>query len=167
MKIIRQLTIFLENQPGMMAKICSIMKKNDINILAFTIFGTVDHGVLRMIVDNPVPALHALGRVGVLVIDSDVIEITAENRPGILEEITSSLSRARVNVDYGYGSTNERDGEHRFYLQVSDSKKALLVIKNKFLKRKSSAAKKKAAGKKTPAKKKAPARKKAVRKKKK
>ncbi len=153
MRIIRQLTIFLENQPGMMAKICTIMKKNDINILAFTIFGTVDHGVLRMIVNNPVPALHALGRTGILVIDSDVIEITAENRPGILEEITSALSKARVNVDYGYGSTNERDGEHRFYLQVSDSKKALLVIKNKFLKKTKTARKKKAA-KKPPAKKK-------------
>jgi len=165
MRIIRQLTIFLENQPGMMAKICTIMKKSDINILAFTIFGTVDHGVLRMIVNNPVPALHALGRVGILVIDSDVIEIAAENRPGILEEITSALSKARVNVDYGYGSTNEKDGEHRFYLQVSDSKKALLVIKNKFLKKTKSVRKAKAT-KKPPAKKKAPARKKTVRKKK-
>lgn len=166
MRIIRQLTIFLENQPGMMAKICTIMKKNEINILAFTIFGTVDHGVLRMIVNNPVPALHALGRMGILVIDSDVIEIATENRPGILEEITSALSKARVNVDYGYGSTSEMDGVHRFYLQVSDSKKALLVIKNKFLKKTKSASKKKAAKKTTPAETKAPARKKAVRKKK-
>lgn len=131
MKIQRQLTVFLENQPGMMDEICTIMADSDVNIEAFTLFGTVDHGVLRMIVDRPLKALHALGQKGILVIDSDVIEIEAANRPGALQEVTHALSRANVNVDYGYGSSGKRSqGTERVYFQVSDSKKALLVLKN-------------------------------------
>lgn len=155
MKIQRQLTVFLENQPGMMNRICSIMKKNKINILAFTLFGTVDHGVLRMIVDKPIEALHSLGEKGVLVIDTEVLEIDAVNEPGTLAKVTSLLSRAKVNVEYGYGSTGIQGGRERFYLQVSNNRKALLVMKNRNLKKKArekgraakSAARPRAAGK--------------------
>jgi len=155
MEIQRQLTVFLENQPGMMNRICSIMKTNKVNILAFTLFGTVDHGVLRMIVDKPIEALHALGEKGVLVIDTEVLEIDALNEPGILAKITSLLSRAKVNVEYGYGSTGIPGGKERFYLQVSNNRKALVVIKNRNLKKKAreegraakSAARPRAAGK--------------------
>gem|GEM_PF-291561 len=141
MKIQRQLTVFLENQPGMMAKICSVMKEIKVNISAFTLFGTVDHGVLRMIVDKPVDALHALGEKGILVIDTDVIEIGAENRPGALEEIATALSKAKVNVEYGYGSTgiSEEVGE-RFFLQASDNKKAIKLMSQKTTKKKTKAA---------------------------
>jgi hypothetical protein len=147
MKIQRQLTVFLENQPGMMDKICTVMKKIHVNILAFTLFGTVDHGVLRMIVDKPLDALRALGEKGILVIDTDVIEIEAVNKPGALEDITSVLSKAQVNVEYGYGSTGVPGGSDRFFLQVSDNKKALLVMKTKHLRKKKTAKKGKKTGK--------------------
>jgi hypothetical protein len=149
MKIQRQLTVFLENQPGMMDQICSIMRDIEVNILAFTLFGTVDHGVLRMIVDRPLDALRALGEKGILVIDTDVIEIQADNKPGALEDVTAVLSKAQVNVEYGYGSTGVPGGSERFFLQVSDNKKALLVMKNKLIKKKKTSKAKKKTGKKS------------------
>jgi hypothetical protein len=142
MKIQRQLTVFLENQPGMMDRICLIMREAQINILAFTLFGTVDHGVLRMIVDKPLDALHSLGQQGILVIDTEVIEVDASNVPGALEEITGALSKAKVNVEYGYGSTGINGGKERFFLQVSNTRKALLAIKNRVVKNSRRAARK-------------------------
>ena len=135
MKIRKQLTVFLENQPGMMARVCDVMKEIDANILAFNLFGTVDHGVMRMIVDRPLDAIHALGNKGILVIGTDVLEIMAENRPGVLDEIARTLSKAKINIEYGYGSTGTGGGD-RFFIQVSNSRKALLVLKNRDLKRK-------------------------------
>lgn len=150
MKIQKQLTVFLENQPGMMARICEVMKEIEVNILAFNIFGTVDHGVLRMIVDAPQQALHALGDRGILVIDTDVLEVSAENKPGKLDEISRALAKANLNVEYGYGSTGGSEGhDDRFFLQITNTRKALLILKNLAIKKKkrASAPKKKTAGK--------------------
>jgi len=150
MNIQKQLTVFLENQPGMMARICEVMKEIHVNILAFNIFGTVDHGVLRMIVDTPQKALHALGDRGILVIETNVLEIPAENKPGKLDEISRALAKAKLNVEYGYGSTGGSGGaEDRFYLQVTNTKKALLILKNLAIKKKSKCAPRKKAAAKT------------------
>jgi hypothetical protein len=132
MKLLSQITVFLENQPGTMATVCRLMKENKINIEAFTVFGTVDHGVLRMVVDRSDSAVDALGRGGFLAIKSNVIEIDVGNAPGILFEISELLSREGVNIEYGYGSTGEGTGRDRIYLQASENEKALRVLKKGF-----------------------------------
>lgn len=132
MKIKTQITVFLENQPGAMATVCRIMKEQKINILAFTVFGSVDHGVLRMIVDKPENIFNTLSRQGLLAIESRVIELPAENRPGILHELASSLASHGINIEYGYGSTGIEGGGERFFLQVSDNEKAVALLKDMF-----------------------------------
>lgn len=132
MKIKKQITVFLENQPGVMAQVCRILKKNKINIHAFTVFGTVDHGVLRLILDNPDAAVSALSQQGILAIESKVIEIEAENMPGQLYEITNSLYKGKVNIEYGYGSTSGSDKKEKLFLQASDNKKAFEILKKKY-----------------------------------
>ena len=102
MKMKSQITVFLENQPGAMATVCRILKEQKANIQAFTVFGTVDHGVLRMIVDRPESVLAKLSKQGLLAIESQVIELPAENRPGVLHELASCLASmlSRKLVDF-------------------------------------------------------------------
>ena len=123
-----QITVFLENAPGTLAKVCEIFKNNDVNIEAFTVFGTVDHGVLRVIVDKPDLVLRILSECGLLAIQSNVIEVPVENTPGVLYKISNLLSKNRVNVEYGYGSTIEGSEFERFFLQASDNLKALKIL---------------------------------------
>jgi len=131
MKLIPQITIFLENIPGSMSKVCGLIKDLECNIEAFTVFGTVDHGVLRIIVDDPEKVLNGLSGKGYLAIQSEVIEVPAENSPGVLYEITLALSGSKINVEYGYGSTKGQVGRERFYIQASDNQKALKLLKEK------------------------------------
>jgi hypothetical protein len=130
MKLIPQITVFLENTPGTMAKVCKKIKDLEINIEAFTVFGTVDHGVLRIIVNKPETVLDVISKSGLLAIQSQVIEIPAKNSPGVLHEITELLSSNGVNVEYGYGSTGKGAESERFFLQASDNMKALEILES-------------------------------------
>ncbi len=129
MKFKPQITVFLENEPGAMAKVCKLISDENINIDAFTVFGTVDHGVLRIIVDKPEFVLQVLADHKLLAIQSSVIEIPVPNTPGVLHKISAALSDEGVNVEYGYGSTNEGSDSERFFLQASDNLRAVEILK--------------------------------------
>ena len=128
MNLKTQITVFLENQPGAMAVICGLLKPGNIRIEAFTVFGTVDHGVLRMIVDDPDRALSLLEGKGNLAIQTEVIQVKVRNDLNLLEDITRCLADGGVNIEYGYGSTGPEPEQQRFYFQASNNKKAVELI---------------------------------------
>ena len=57
MEIAKQLAVFLDNRPGALARVCEAFEENGINIHALTTSDTVDHSVVRMVVDDPQPAI--------------------------------------------------------------------------------------------------------------
>ena len=130
-----QVTVFLENAPGTMATVCKLIMDRKINIQAFTVFGTVDHGVFRLVVDEPQAVLDIMSNKGFLAIESDVIEIPAKNSPGVLYRLSSILARHNVNVEYGYGSTSKDAVEEHFFIQASNNQKALRILKKEFQKK--------------------------------
>jgi len=132
MNLKSQITVLLENQPGTMSKVCNLMLEQGINIHAFTLFGTVDHGVLRIVCDQTDKAIGVLSDVGFLAIESKVIEIPAENSPGTLHSISALLFDKGVNIEYGYGSTSFSSSQERFFLQASDNQKALRILNKKY-----------------------------------
>src|SRR3990172_7708397 len=82
MKVCRQLSVFLENKPGTLARVSDALAARGINIVAFSISDAVDHGVLRMVVSNPIQAAHLLGDGGMMVVESDVLALTCPTKPG-------------------------------------------------------------------------------------
>lgn len=100
MKTATQLAIFLANQPGALARVCTVLAEAGINILALTTSDTVDHSVVRMVVSEPRKAISLLEEPGLLVVESEVLLLTGANQPGALAEISNRLARAKVNIDY-------------------------------------------------------------------
>ena len=107
MKVCKQLSVFMENKPGTLALVSGALAARKINILALSISDAVDHGVVRMIVSNPVQAAHLLGEGGMMVVESDVLALDLPNKPGALARLAERLSKARVNIGYAYGSTGK------------------------------------------------------------
>jgi len=128
MKIVKQLSVFLKNRPGTLSGVCSHISDAGINILGFSVSDTIDHAVVRMIVDEPVAALHLLGDAGILVIENDVIAITLKNRKGQLAELARTLGDQGVNIEYAYGGIQDGDESGVLFLRVSDAKRALQVL---------------------------------------
>ena len=102
MAVKRQLSVFLENRPGMLGRACSILSENGINILALSVHDTVDHSVVRFYVDNPMKALLLVENEGFYVLEQDIVVLDVENRPGCLSSIAQKLAEADINIDYAY-----------------------------------------------------------------
>lgn len=58
--VIKQLSVFLQNELGRLEEVTDILYKNDINISALSIAETAEYGILRMIVSDIDKAAEAL-----------------------------------------------------------------------------------------------------------
>jgi hypothetical protein len=128
LQINTQLALFLDNRPGTLARVCDALAAAKINIYALSTSDTVDHTVVRMIVSQPREALLLFEEHGTLVVDTDVVLVEGENRPGSMAQIARKLSAARINIDYLYCATPPAAKKGLLVLRVSDSKKALKVL---------------------------------------
>jgi len=128
MRVARQLSLILENRPGVLAEVCFDLGEKKINIEAVTVANLVDHSVVRMVVDDPNRAVHLLGEAGVLVLENEILAIELENKPGALADVARRLGKARVNIDYLYASTPRPKGKATVYLRVDNLKRAQTAL---------------------------------------
>lgn len=128
MHITKQLAIFLDNRPGMLARVCDALAENKINIYAISTSDTVDHTVIRMVVSDYRKALHVFEEHGTLVVEDDVLLIEGSNTPGSLSKIAHKLANAKVNIEYAYCATPPDAKKGLLVVRVKDAMKALKVL---------------------------------------
>lgn len=127
MKTATELSLFLENKPGALAAVLADFKKRHVNLEAISIGDHTDHALVRMIVTDKKKALDILEGTGLLVIEAAVLRIEASNRPGALGEVCARLARAKINIQYLYGSVGISTRACLF-LRVSDMNRAKRVL---------------------------------------
>jgi hypothetical protein len=128
MPIVKQLTILLENKPGALSNVCSDLASKKINILALSVLDTIDSGLVRMVVDDHEHAVKVLAVSGLNVIETDVLSLEMTHKPGTLADITRQLSKAKINIEYAYGSVPPGDGTSIGIFWVSNLKKATEIL---------------------------------------
>ena len=128
MQIAKQLAIFLENRPGMMARVCDALSAAGINIYALTVSDTVDHAVIRMVVSDAQKALYLFEQHGTLVVEDDVLLVEADNKPGALAKLCHRLADAKINIEYCYCATIPSAKKGLLVLRTSNAQKALKVL---------------------------------------
>jgi hypothetical protein len=128
MQITKQLAIFLDNRPGVLARVADALAEASINIYAITTSDTVDHSVIRMVVSDYRKALHVFEERGTLVVDDDVLLIEGSNKPGQLAAMARKLGDAKINIEYCYSATPPDAKKGLMILRVSNPAKALKVL---------------------------------------
>lgn len=128
MHITKQLAIFLENRPGMLARVCDALAENKINIYAISTSDTIDHAVIRMVVSDYRKALYVFEQHGTLVVEDDVLMVEGSNKPGSLSILAHKLAAAKINIEYAYCATPPDAKKGLLVLRVSDAKRALKAL---------------------------------------
>ena len=128
-RIVQQLAVFLENKPGALAAVCDALAGAKINIFGLTVSDTTDHAVVRMVVSNTDKAINVFENHGALVVESDVLMIQNDNKPGSLSRIAHALSAKKINIDYGYLASMPSAKKGLLILRVTDAKRALAVLR--------------------------------------
>jgi len=127
---VKQVSIFLPNKPGILAKFSKLLLENDINMRAMTIAETADKGLLRMVVDKTDEAVELLKNYNYLVSVSDVIAVEIPAKAGGLYEIADMLGEADINIEYIYSSAILKP-EAIIVLNVDNTERAIEIFKSK------------------------------------
>ena len=126
--VIKQLSVFVENQPGKLAEITGILKKNAIDIRALCIADTTDFGILRLIVSDPDRAEQLLRQQGFTVSITGVIGVGVLDRPGGLADVLQPLSDAGIAIEYMYAYVSKSERTAFVILRVEDTQRALETL---------------------------------------
>lgn len=129
MKIVKEITVILENHPGTLARVTAALRKRSIDIHGFNLTNALDYGALRLVVDDPTGAVHLFGEHNMLALEGEVLAIELRHEVGALTRLAGALADAGVNIEYAYGSAGGRKGPGTLlYARVSDNDKALAVL---------------------------------------
>lgn len=129
-----QFSIFLVNKPGVLSMIFREIAKAKINITSIAMMDSMEHGVLRMIVDDPGATRSVLKRLDIPVTENEVLGVTLPNRPGAAADLCDRLASKHVNIGYMYCTAAAQGGRTMVVIRVPDMKKAVKVlegVKNK------------------------------------
>lgn len=129
MKIVEQLALFLHNRPGTLAAVCDALAEARINIYGLSVSDAADHAVVRMVVSDSRKAMHIFEAHGTLAVESEVLMIDNENRPGMLSRIAKELAAKKINIEYAYLASQPTAKKGLLIMRVSDPRKALRVLK--------------------------------------
>ena len=121
---IKQLSVFLENRPGSLLEFTRLLRKHQVNMRALCLAEVAEYGVIRVIVDEPVPLMEELTNEGYIFQVTPVLAVTIQDRPGALVRILEALEAADINVEYAYAFTARKVGEAYIILRVADPDKA-------------------------------------------
>jgi hypothetical protein len=99
---LKQLSVFLENRPGHLSRVCEVLAEAGINIVTMTLADTREFGILRLIVREWQRAKEVLEATGFAVNTTDVMAIEVTDEPGGLEKILKVAEAGGLSVEYMY-----------------------------------------------------------------
>ena len=129
MEFLHEITAYLENKPGRLAKICSALAHEKINIQAMSVMtDAAGRSVLRLVTDDVEPARRALTTVGTESEERDVVGVEMENRPGSLARVLERLADEHINIDYAYSAPSAIPGKALGVFHMSNPKRGLQLL---------------------------------------
>ena len=111
-----QLSVFVANKKGRVAKVCRVLADAGINMHSLFVADTEDFGVVRIFCDTPLAAALALRDAGFRAGVTKVIGVCLPHEPGGLARMLEFLDEQGVDVQY-------------LYCFLSDAQSAIDVLK--------------------------------------
>lgn len=128
MDTIKQISIFVENQPGKLAELTRLLADADIDLRTLSLADTRDFGILRVIVNKPDETEKLLKANEWTYKIADVIGVKLPDRPGGVAEVLEAIHEAGVNVEYMYAFVNRIPGRADTVFRVDDIETTLKAL---------------------------------------
>ncbi len=126
---IKQISVFMENQPGALYGMTGVLAQHKIDLRALSLAETKDFGIVRIIVDNVYAATTVLKEAGYVHSLTPVVGVAIPDIPGGLNKVLQVLTNARINVEYMYAFLGGKDSEHAYMIfRVGDPVKASAAL---------------------------------------
>ena len=127
---VRQISVFLENKGGRLAKITRLLAENNVDIRALSLADTADFGLLRLIVGDNEKAVTVLRGANMAVSLTEVLAVEMPDRPGALAEVLALLEEQGQVVEYAYAFVSRESGKAYVILRCMDDTAAETILRN-------------------------------------
>ena len=128
MAVTIQFSVILVNKPGVLAQVTTALAKAKVNLVALTLVDSSEHGVLRIVCEQPDKARKILARIHDRFTETEVITLDLTNKPGAFAVAAQQLAEAHININYAYCTGGAPGGKTTAVFKVADLKKALKVL---------------------------------------
>jgi hypothetical protein len=128
MEFVQEVTANLENKPGRLAKICSALAQQKVDISALSVMETEGPSVLRFVTSDLEATKSVLTSLGTEYRLSEVLAVQMENKTGALARVLERLAEEHINVEYAYVSTMASPGKSLGIFHTSNPKRAAQVL---------------------------------------
>ena len=124
---ITQVSVFLDNRPGSLFEVMSLLDNNKQKVFALSIADAGEFGLVRLITEEPEKAAQLLEEADFNLAKSKkntevtAIFVSPQNR---LSKITKILGDGGINIEYAYSSAVHVDGQVALILRASNIEKA-------------------------------------------
>ncbi len=126
---IKQISVFMENQPGALYGMTGVLAQHKIDRRALSLAETKDFGIVRIIVDNVYAAATVLKDAGYVHSVTPVVGVAIPDTPGGLNKVLQVLTNAKINVEYMYAFLGGKNSEHAYMIfRVEDAAKAAAAL---------------------------------------
>ncbi|SHH00830.1 Uncharacterized conserved protein, contains tandem ACT domains [Anaerosphaera aminiphila DSM 21120] len=127
--MLKQLSVFIENEEGSISEVTDTLSKNNINIRAVSLFDSPEFCILRLIVDNTQEGVRVLREENFLVKETDVIGVSLDDKIGELNRMLQEIANNNIIVNYLYSLVVREDGRPLMVINVDEIEKTKEILK--------------------------------------
>ena len=131
---VKQISVSLENVPGMFLAVSERLGAEGINIRAISVADTSDISTVKFVTDNPEKTANVLRSHGYSIRETDVIAVEVPDHPGGLQAVLKPLKDSSINVLYFYPYLGRGEsGQPVVILGVDRTEEAVEVLKKNWV----------------------------------
>jgi len=125
---VHQISIFLENRAGQLAKVTRVLADNNIDMRAISIAETTDYGVLRLIVNDAELATGILLDHGFILSMTPVHVVAVPDQAGGLAPVLEAIAEGNLDIEYMYSLFTHKEGKAYMVFRNSDEEKFVSLL---------------------------------------
>lgn len=128
---VKQISVFLENEPGKLAELTAVLSAQKINLRAISVAEASDFGIVRIIADDVFNAVTLLKSEHYICKITDVIAAEVSDEPGALADMIDVLGEEKINIEYMYAILGKKTKAAYMIIRTDDDAKAEKILEKK------------------------------------
>ena len=125
---VKQISVFLENTKGSLARLTRLLSKGGIDLIALSIADTENYGIMRCIVSDTEKGIKIMREAGYVARLTDVLAVSVPDQPGGLAGVLTLLNAADVSVEYLYSFVRNSGTNALVIFRLNDNERGMRVL---------------------------------------
>lgn len=128
---VKQISVFLENQPGKLAEFAAVLSAQKVNLRAISVAEAADFGIVRIIVDDVFNAVTILKSENYVCSITDVLAVEVKDEPGMLANMIGILGTEGINIEYMYNILGKKSDVAYMIIRTNVGAQAAKILESK------------------------------------